>query len=170
VFFLPLSPAKTSFNKTPLIVDYTTLSTLQEFAYSLSLSCLLCTAETTHARPDWASWIIASAKRRALYTMYLFDNVFNALSHVPMYIAEELAQLPVPASKALWEAGSRSVWEREYGRHLVEWEGGELRIEELWFAKGQDEGRRRERVERRVEGVDEFEMMLFAVCAHIHGC
>jgi hypothetical protein len=29
---------------------------------------------------------------------------------------------------------------------------------------------RRERVDRWVESVDEFGMMLFAVCAHIHGC
>jgi hypothetical protein len=99
--------------------------------------------------------------------MYLFDNVFNALSQVPTYIAEELAELPVPASKALWEAGERAVWEREYDRHLAEWEGGELRIEELWGGKGEE---RRHRVERWVEGVDEFGMMLFAVCAHIHGC
>ena len=102
--------------------------------------------------------------------MYLFDNVFNALAQVPTYIAEELANLPVPASKALWEATEREVWEREYDRHLAAWEGGELRISELWFAPEKDSPERRDRVDRWVESVDEFGMMLFAVCAHIHGC
>ena len=102
--------------------------------------------------------------------MYLFDNVFNALANVPTYIAEELANLPVPASKALWEATERENWEREYDRHLTAWEGGELRISELWFAPEKDSPERRDRVDRWVESVDEFGMMLFAVCAHIHGC
>jgi hypothetical protein len=146
------------------------MSNLQEFAYQLSLSGLLCTAEATHSRPSWESWIVASAKRRSLYAMYLFDNVFNALANVPTYIAEELANLPVPASKALWEATERENWEREYDRHLAAWEGGELRISELWFAPEKDSPERRDRVDRWVESVDEFGMMLFAVCAHIHGC
>lgn len=167
-FFHPLSSAT---NRSSL-VDHTTLSNLQELASTLSLSGLLCTAEISErpSRPDWPSWIIASAKRRALYAMYLFDNVFNALSNVPTYVADELAQLPVPASKALWEATERAVWEREYDLHLAAWEGGELRIEELWFERETDSVARRARVERWVEGVDEFGMMLFAVCAHIHGC
>jgi Fungal specific transcription factor domain len=165
-FFLPTSNPSV---KTPL-VDHTTMSNLQEFAYQLSLSGLLCTAETTHSRPSWESWIIASTKRRALYAMYLFDNVFNALARVPTYIAEELANLPVPASKSLWEATEREAWEREYDQHLAAWEGGELRISELWFAPEKDSPEHRDRVDRWVESVDEFGMMLFAVCAHIHGC
>ena len=167
-FFLPTSQPSTK----PPLVDHTTMTNLQELASSLSLSGLLCTAEAapSPSRPDWPSWILASAKRRALYAMYLFDNVFNALSNVPTYIAEELADLPVPASKMLWEARSREEWEREYDLHLAEWAGGELRMSELWFSPGDDSKERRERVDRWVEGVDEFGMMLFAVCAHIHGC
>jgi hypothetical protein len=176
-FFLPIlhNSLKT------LLIDHTTMSNLQELAYSLSLSGLFCPGEAStgpagpagpsrasRLRPSWESWLVASTKRRAIYAMYLFDNVFNALSQVPTYIATELADLPVPASKALWEAGEREVWEREYDLHLAAWEGGELRISELWFVP--EIAERRERVDRWVESVDEFGMMLFAVCAHIHGC
>lgn len=178
-FFLPMSNPSVD-QTSSLIIDHTTMANLQELACDLSLSGLLCTAEATHSRPSWESWIVASTKRRALYVMYLFDNVFNALARVPTYIAEELADLPVPASKTLWEATQRDVWEREYDRHLAAWEGGELRIAELWAPPpprdrmgdkvGMGLEQRQERVDQWVQSVDEFGMMLFAVCAHIHGC
>ncbi len=151
-------------------IDHNTMANLQNFASHLSLAGLISFGEALHTRPSWESWIVASTKRRALYTMYLFDNVFNAIVQVPTYIAEELANLPVPASKALWEAKERQVWEREYDLHLVAWPGGELRISELWLSPEIDTPERRKRVDRWVESVDEFGMMLFAVCAHIHGC
>jgi len=151
-------------------IDHSTMANLQDFASQLSLTGLISLGEALHARPSWESWIVASTRRRALYTMYLFDNAFNAIVQVPTYIAEELANLPVPASKALWEAKERQTWEREYDLHLAVWPGGELRISELWFSPEIDTPVHRKRVDRWVESVDEFGMMLFAVCAHIHGC
>ena len=151
-------------------IDHNTMANLQDLASQLSLAGLISFGEALHIRPSWESWIVASTKRRVLYTMYLFDNVFNAIVQVPTYIAEELANLPVPASKVLWEAKERQVWEREYDLHLAAWPGGELRISELWPSLETEISEHRKRVDRWVESVDEFGMMLFAVCAHIHGC
>ena len=107
--------------------------------------------------------------------MYQFDNAFNLLHQNPTSIAEELRDLPVPASKALWEAKERGVWEREYDRHLTTWgDKGEVSMLELWRPLEDTEEavlvERKKRVEKWVESVDEFGMTLFAVAGHTHGC
>lgn len=152
------------------LVDHSTMVHLQEFAYQLSATGLVSSAELSHTRPKWESWIVASAKRRALLTAYIFNNVFNTLNDIPVYLAKELTELPVPSSKLLWEARDRAAWEREYDRHLSLWEDGELRICELWRSPETGSPARRERIDRLLRSVDEFGMMLFATCAHLHGC
>ncbi|KAK9321064.1 hypothetical protein V1517DRAFT_185555 [Lipomyces orientalis] len=152
------------------LVDHTTLVSLQDLACRISLTGLVCTAELSHSRPKWESWIVASAKRRTLYAMYLFHNVFNSVSQLPNYVADELHDLPVPATKALWEARTRKDWEREYDCHLSTWQGDELCISELWHSPDTGSSERQHRIDQWVQGVDEFGMALFAVCAHIHGC
>ncbi|KAK9242967.1 hypothetical protein V1506DRAFT_570300 [Lipomyces tetrasporus] len=152
------------------LVDHTTLVCLQELACRISLTGLVCTAELSHSRPKWESWIVASAKRRTLYAMYLFHNVFNSICQLPNYVAEELHDLPVPASKALWEARTRKAWEREYDCHLSTWQGNELCISELWRSPDTGSSERQHRIDQWMQGVDEFGMALFAITAHIHGC
>jgi hypothetical protein len=152
------------------LIDHTTMLHLQEIASHVSATGLLCNAELCHTRPEWESWIIASAKRRTIYAMYLFSNVFNAISKQPTYLAEELTALPVPCSKMLWDARNRVVWEREYDYHLSIWHDGELQISELWLSPETGSAQRRKRIEKWAQSVDEFGMMLFSVCAHIHGC
>jgi hypothetical protein len=153
------------------LIDQTTLINLQEFASRISQAGLVCQAELAHTRPHWKSWIVASAKRRTLFAMYMFDNAVNTFNNNPVYIAVELETLPAPASKALWEARKREAWEREYDLYLGNWEGGGLRLGELWLLETETGAReRRERVDKWVESVDEFGMMLLAVCMHTHGC
>jgi hypothetical protein len=143
---------------------------LQELASAVAASGLVCASELSHSRPPWESWIIASAKRRTVYAFYLFNTVFNTMSALPSYTAEELRGIPVPASRRLWEARDRREWEKEYDRHLASWdEKGELQISELWLDEETGTTERRERIERWVQGVDEFGMVLFAVSAHVHG-
>lgn len=146
------------------------MMTLMELAFRTAQNGLLCTAETTHTRPNWESWIVVSAKRRAIYTMYLLTSVYNSDRGLPNFVADEMKGVYVPESKVLWEVTDREVWEKEYDRHLLEWEDGMLEISELWRSTETGSTERRERIGRWVRGVDEFGMMLFAVCAHIHGC
>ncbi|KAK9312625.1 hypothetical protein V1522DRAFT_234122 [Lipomyces starkeyi] len=152
------------------LVDHTTLVNLQELAYRISLTGLVCTEELSHSRPQWEPWIVASAKRRTLYAVYLFHNVFNSVCQLPNYIGEELHDLPIPASKALWEARTRHAWEREYDYHLSTWQGNELCISELWRSPETGSLERQKRIDQWMQSVDEFGMALFAVSAHIHGC
>ncbi|KAL4932422.1 Zn(II)2Cys6 transcription factor domain-containing protein [Aspergillus undulatus] len=144
--------------------------TLMEMAYRTARHGLICTSELSRTRPTWESWIVASTKRRAIYVMYLFSSLYNAENDLPNFLGEELRDVFAPEAKALWEARSRAEWERAYDLHLREWPDGILQISELWRSEETGSARRRERVERWLKTVDEFGMMLFSVCAHIHGC
>jgi hypothetical protein len=152
------------------LIDRQVIINLQDFGCEISSRGLVCPAEVSHSRPDWESWIVASTKRRCLYTMYLFDNLFCTLHDLPTFLGEELESLPVPASKTLWESSTRESWEKEYNSFLNTWDGGGLRIDELWPAPELVAEARRKRVDKWVESVDEFGMMLFAVTSVTHGC
>ncbi|GKZ87088.1 hypothetical protein AnigIFM59636_000217 [Aspergillus niger] len=144
--------------------------TLMELAFRTARNGLFCTAEMSHTRPSWESWIVAAAKRRSLFTMYLFCSVYNADQLLPNFIADEMTGVFAPEAKALWEATSRETWAKEYDRHLLNWEDGMLEISELWRSAETGTPRRRERIERWLRTVDEFGMTMFGVTAHVHGC
>ncbi|KAL2868929.1 Zn(II)2Cys6 transcription factor domain-containing protein [Aspergillus lucknowensis] len=147
-----------------------TMITLMELAYLTARNGLISAAERSKTKPTWESWIVASTKRRAIHAMYLFSSVYNAEHSLPNFVAEELRGVYVPESKALWEARDRGSWSREYDNHLREWGEGMLEISELWKSEETGSIARRRRIERWLKMVDEFGMMLFSVCAHLHGC
>jgi hypothetical protein len=148
------------------------MTDLQTLACASSHGGLVCVAERTGARPPWASWILAEAKRRTLYTMYLFDSLLSAEEGTPTLLGTELEGLPAPARRELWTAQTREEWDVAYAQS----HGGRaqtLRIEELWpLPKGVDRaGRdaRQSRVQRWLQAGDEFGTMLYAVTCCTHG-
>lgn len=145
---------------------------LQELASLCSRRGLVCVAEQKRARPRWESWVVAEAKRRTLYTMYLFDSVLATQEGLPTFFGTELQGLPAPAGKGLWEAKAQRDWETAYNTHLVDWTEGGLRIDELWPAPAWlDESglvERRKRTGQWVDEVDGFGTMLFAVSSSSH--
>lgn len=151
-------------------VSDSTIITLMEMAFRTARNGLVCAAEIAHSRPTWESWIVAATKRRAVFTMYLFSSVYNADRLLPDFVAGEMKGVYAPGSKALWNASDRGTWEREYERYLLDWEDGMLEISELWRSEQTGSTERRHRIERWLQTVDEFGMMIFSVCAHIHGC
>ncbi|KAI0459369.1 hypothetical protein F5B21DRAFT_299199 [Xylaria acuta] len=146
---------------------------LQEIACASAKRGLVCEAEQQWLRPRWESWIVAEANRRTLYTMYLFDGVLSAHDGLPTFVGTELKGLPAPASHSVWRAQTRLDWEASYNSHLADWSEGGLRIDELWRVPEDfddtDVARRRNRVDRWLEGVDEFGTMLYAVTNTTHG-
>ncbi|OBT67283.1 hypothetical protein VE03_02624 [Pseudogymnoascus sp. 23342-1-I1] len=146
---------------------------LQELACSSSRRGLVCTVDAIHTRPRWEEWIVAEAKRRTLYVMYLFDSVMSAHENLPTFLGTELRGLPAPSNKSLWQAQNRSDWEKEYNIFLVEWTEGRLTIDELWLMPREFDNtdiiRRRRRVDQWLENLDEFGTMTFAVtgCTHV---
>ncbi|KAJ7468697.1 hypothetical protein FB451DRAFT_1257030 [Mycena latifolia] len=152
------------------IVDTTTMINLQELASAVSVTGLCASEEFNRTRPAWEAWIMMEAKRRTLYAMYMFDNVFNFSQHTASYIATELGHLPNPSSRSLWAAATKDEWEIEYGRYLAEWTTNIPRLEDLWAHQTEQIAKeRRARIDRWVESVDEFGMFLFAVTSLTHG-
>ncbi|KAI1073780.1 MFS general substrate transporter [Whalleya microplaca] len=140
---------------------------LQDLACSSSRQGLMCVAEQRRVRPRWEAWIVAEAKRRTLFAMYLFDSVLSTQEGLQTFLGTELRGLPAPASKSLWAAQTRYDWDTAYNVHLVDWVEEGLRIDELWpMPADLDESSilaRRSRVDQWLENVDEFGTMLYAV-------
>lgn len=143
---------------------------LQDLASRTAKSGIVSTSELSSTRPTWETWIMVSAKRRSLITMYLFQDVYNFQKGLPNSVADELQDIIVPGVKALWETRDRERWIQEYDHHLSIWHDGMLRLSELWQSTETGSDLRRTRIVRWLQSADEFGMMLFAVCAHIHGC
>lgn len=152
------------------VINDTTMMTLMELAFRTAQKGVFCAAEISHSRPTWESWIVVSAKRRALLAMYLFSSVYNSDRLLPNFVAEEMRGVYAPGNRALWDAVERETWTKEYDRHLLVWEDGMLEISELWWSPETGSSQRRNRIERWAQTVDEFGMTVFAVCAHTHGC
>ncbi|KAK5022935.1 hypothetical protein LTS07_009663 [Exophiala sideris] len=142
---------------------------LQELAGDVASKGTLCLAETNGARPDWESWIIASATRRTLFATYLFDNLVNFTLGSPSFIATELASLPAPASQRLWSAQTRHLWNTAYNQQLSQCADGGLLISHLWPSPDSDTPKLKKKVRQWLSSVDEFGMMLYAVTSHTYG-
>ncbi|KAF2717767.1 MFS general substrate transporter [Polychaeton citri CBS 116435] len=140
---------------------------LQHLACSSSRRGLVCAAEPHQTRPRWEAWIVAEAKRRTLFAMYLFDSMLSAQDGLPTFLGTELQGLPAPAPKSLWTAPTRHEWEKAYNIHVADWVEGGVHIDDLWpTPAGPDEPSlvaRRDRTDRWLEHVDEFGMMIYGV-------
>jgi hypothetical protein len=146
---------------------------LQELASMTAGGGIMCTEEQQRQRPRWESWIVAEAKRRTLYTMYLFDNVLSQHEGDPIFLGTELKGLPAPASKTLWEAKGRRDWDLKYNLHLLQWPDRDFAINELWEMPPKAPTAtlvdRAQRVDRWLEDLDEYGVMMYAVTSSIHG-
>ncbi|KAI0376794.1 hypothetical protein F5Y04DRAFT_198224 [Hypomontagnella monticulosa] len=146
---------------------------LQGLACASSRGGLMCLADQQRARPRWESWIVAEAKRRTLFAMYLFDSVLAAQDGMQTFLGTELQGLSAPADKSLWGAQTRHEWETAYNIYLASWPDEGLHIDELWpIPTDLDEAgltERRNRVDHWLEDVDEFGTMLYAVTSCTHG-
>lgn len=146
---------------------------LQELASLTSRRGLMCAEEQQRTRPRWEPWIVAEAKRRTIFTMYLFDNVLSRHEGLPTFLGTELRGLPAPTGESLWEVKGRRDWEMNYNIHLAEWPGGDLCIDELWaIPPGMPEAsvaERRNRVDQWLEDLDAFGVAMYAVTSYTHG-
>ncbi|KAG2174695.1 hypothetical protein INT43_005753 [Umbelopsis isabellina] len=149
------------------------MTSLQDLASASARQGLICAADQRRIRPRWEEWIVAEAKRRTLFVMYLFDSILSAQMGFPTFLGTELHGLPAPANKLLWQAATRYEWEREYNIHMSEWMEGFVTIDEFWPTPV-DMGeisisRRRARVDHWLENLDEYGTMLYAVMKCTHG-
>ncbi|SCU78999.1 LADA_0A09120g1_1 [Lachancea dasiensis] len=147
---------------------------LQNIACEVSKRGICCSAEVSRSIPKWESWIVAEAKRRTIFTMYLFDSLLCSHDGLPTFLAKELKGTFAPSSGSLWRATTRKRWNELYQRYLCEWgSDGPLVIDELWPVPsdicGQELKRRRIRIDHWLTEVDDYGTMLFAITSCTHG-
>ncbi|KAL6241504.1 hypothetical protein RBB50_011527 [Rhinocladiella similis] len=149
-------------------IEQDTMIKLQAMAADLASKGTLCWAEAHGTRPEWEAWIVASARRRTLFAAYLFDNLVNFNLGSPSYIATELAGLPAPGSKRLWDATTRQSWNAAYNQQLSQWSDGELLISDLWPHNEPLSDSLKRKIDQWLSSVDEFGMMLYSVTSHTY--
>ncbi|OCT50079.1 putative C6 finger domain protein [Cladophialophora carrionii] len=149
-------------------IDQDIMMRLQELAGDAAGKGTICHGETEGTRPDWESWIVASTKRRTLFASSLFDNLVNFSQGSPSFVAVELAGLPAPAGKNLWNARTRQSWNQAYNLQLGHLGDGELLISDLWPQSEANSEVLQPKIDRWLSSVDEFGMMLYAVTAHTY--
>ena len=144
-------------------IDSATILRVQQVVYRLATTGILMSeAEKNGARPAWKDWIMLSAKRRTVLTMYAFDGVYTTMNDKPAFPAYELRFMPVPGIKSLWQARDETQWENLYDSWLRECTGGCFLRREL-MAMPEPRSQREARLQYWLENVDEFGMMLMTV-------
>ncbi|KAH0194628.1 hypothetical protein KCV03_g277, partial [Aureobasidium melanogenum] len=73
----------------PMMVPQEMKINLQELTAKSAREGLICPAEQTGSRPDYLSWILAEAKRRTLYAVYMVDDVINTLGNMPCVLGDD---------------------------------------------------------------------------------
>ena len=68
------------------LVEQDVMIKLQSLAGDVAGSGTICPAERRDTRPDWESWIVASAKQRTLFVTSMFDNLVNFALGTPSFI------------------------------------------------------------------------------------
>lgn len=58
-----------------------------------------------------------------MLSLYLLHWAYSVFHGVQSYDCRELAFMPAPAAKVLWQAGTEQEWNRLYIRWLSRWDG-----------------------------------------------
>lgn len=155
-----LSPGKGWTRSTA--VDTTIFQRLRILVQGVVANDLLLPEEKEHGRPPWTSWIQVTVKRRTILSLYLLHWAFSVFHGVPSYDCAELAFMPGPAAKALWQATTEYEWEGLYTKWLARWGGRPFLQGEFW---GVSPGVvMNARAERWLAEADEFGFIMVGIC------
>lgn len=116
-------------------------------------------------------WVLSESLRRTIFTACVFDDAWNALNGIVVYVAEELGRLLAPGPKALWTA-SESTWAREWDAYAATWTSPRLHVgtapglllDELWGLGSMSDETREARTDQWIMELDEFGAWILAIC------
>jgi hypothetical protein len=134
---------------------------ITSIAYYLAVNGLILTEERKHTMPKWEDWINVNMKRRASLSIYLLNWCYSVYHCLPAIACDELAFLPAPTAKVLWQARSEEEWRFLYAQWLKNWDRcGYLQGEFLLVEQGI---KLDERSEMWLEETDELGIMFMAI-------
>ncbi|KAK6082880.1 C6 finger domain containing protein [Seiridium cupressi] len=98
---------------------------VQTLGYFVASTGLILHEESTRAQPVWAIWSHVEAKRRSMCSLYLVHWAYSVYhSQVRFDCGRELARMPGPGAKFLWNATDEQSWNTLYTRWLAQWDEG----------------------------------------------
>ncbi|KAH6635763.1 hypothetical protein F5144DRAFT_155445 [Chaetomium tenue] len=128
----------------------------------LSRTGLLLDQEAAHTvPPSWRQWAMVAAKRKTIHSFHHVEWAWSLLHGYPVLTCFELAPLPAPPPRYLWqEADDEARWRRLYVDWLAQWKGGFYRMMEFFHIN--PGGALDSRSELWLADADEFGMMIMA--------
>lgn len=150
------------------LVDPAIFLCLQRVVNYVSKTGLLLTEERDCKRPSWESWIHVTAKRRAVFTLYLLHWSYSVYHGLQSFACSQLGFLPAPAPKFLWQAENKDKWEHLYYQWLVQW--GEFPYMMHEFAAILPGTALEPRTEKWLEDADELGVLFFSIGTTVHPC
>jgi hypothetical protein len=150
------------------LVDPSVFLCLQKVISYISNTGLILTQERDNVRPSWESWIHITAKRRAVFSLYLVHWSYAVYHDIECFACSQLGFMPAPAPKFLWHSQSQLKWESLYDRWLEQWQGAPYMMHE--FDTIQDGTNLERRAELWLEDADELGVLFFSIGKNMHLC
>ena len=142
-------------------VDPHVLVKIHNILFYLAADGLVLPEERRHSMPIWNEWINVNIKRRAALAIYLLNWAYSVYHCLPSIMCGELAFIPAPTAKILWNARSETEWQVAYYQWLKDWSRcGYLQGEFLLVEEG---AKLDERTEMWLEETDEFGMLFMGI-------
>lgn len=150
------------------LVDPAIFLCLQRVVHYVAKTGLLLKEERDCVQPSWESWILVTAKRRAVFTLYLLHWSYTVYHNLQSFACRQLGYMPAPAPKFLWQAETREKWSDLYARWLAQWGENPYAMRE--FAAIQPGTALEQRTERWLEDTDELGILFFSISTTVHPC
>lgn len=150
------------------LVDPAIFLCLQKVVAYIGKTGLMLTEERDNQRPSWESWIHVTAKRRAVFSLYLLHWSYSVYHGLESFACNQLGFMPAPAPKFLWQAESKEKWEVLYDRWLEQWDGSPYMMRE--FAAIQASTSLERRTEMWLEDADELGVLFFSIGTTVQPC
>jgi len=150
------------------LVDPAIFTALQRVVSYVAKTGLMLTEERDCVRPSWESWIHVTAKRRAIFSLYLLHWSYAVHHGLESFACSQLGFMPAPAPRFLWHCETKGRWEDLYAQWLAQWNGAPYMMRE--FAAIQAGTGLEQRSERWLEDADELGVLFFSIGTTVHPC
>lgn len=150
------------------LVDPAIFLCLQRVVSYVAKTGLLLAEERDSRRPSWESWIHVTAKRRAVFSLYLLHWSYSVYHGLESFACSQLGFMPAPAPKFLWQAETRAKWEELYARWLDQWEENPYMMRE--FSALRPGTALERRTEKWLEDADELGILFFSIRTTVQPC
>lgn len=150
------------------LVDPAIFLCLQRVVSYVARTGLMLTEERDNERPSWESWVHVTAKRRAVFSLYLLHWSYSVYHGIESFACSQLGFMPAPAPKFLWQAETRDKWEELYNLWLGQWDDCPYMMRE--FADIRAGTALEPRTEQWLEDADELGVLFFSIGTTVHPC